>query len=343
MHLAVTSHAARRIPPADHVLAATPQTVVWGAIPADRPPVLCMRSGEVVRIDTVSHQGLTRHEPLAYFTGAGIAARDVLPEAIAIHREVKRAEGMGVHILTGPIHVQGAAPGDMLEARVLDVAFRVPYGVNMTGPGSGVLTDLLQAQATRLIRLDLERGVALFGRNVEIPLAPFMGIMAVAPPPALAPVSTKPPGEWGGNLDFRHLVAGATLFLPVFHEGALFYTGDGHAVQGDGEVDGTAIEISLAPTLQLVVHKSAGGAMRWPRAEDGTHHYVMGMDRDLDLALKHAVQETVDFLQARGGYSPAEAYALASLHVDFRIGEAVNVVKMVYGAIPKRLVPDAVR
>jgi acetamidase/formamidase len=123
----------------------------------------------------------------------------------------------------------------------------------------------------------------------------------------------------------------------VFNEGALFYTGDGHACQGDGEVDGTAIEISLAPTMQLMLHKGAGKAMKWPRAEDAAHYYSMGMDTDLNEALRAAIREAVEFLQARAGLTAAEAYALCSLAVDFRIGEAVNSVQMVYGAIPKRL------
>ncbi len=170
-----------------------------------------------------------------------------------------------------------------------------------------------------------------------------MGIMAVAPPPDIGRASTKPPGCWGGNMDLKHLTAGATLYLPVFNAGALFYTGDGHALQGDGEVNGTAIEISLTPTLQFIVHKGAGQRMKWPRAENATHYYSMGMASDLDTALKNAVQETVDFLQVQAGLSAADAYALASLSVDFRVGEAVNNVKMVYGMIPKKLFGETVK
>jgi acetamidase/formamidase len=150
-------------------------------------------------------------------------------------------------------------------------------------------------------------------------------------------VSTKPPGAFGGNLDFKHLVAGSTLYLPVFNDGALLYTGDGHACQGDGEVDGTAIEISLTPTLQLIVHEGAGKDMKWPRAEDAANYYSMGMGTSLDEALRNAIREAVDFLRGRAELSAAEAYALCSLAVDFRIGEAVNDVLMVYGVIPKRL------
>src|SRR5262249_38693723 len=156
----------------------------------------------------------------------------------------------------------------------------------------------------------------------------FMGIVAVAPPPEEKRVNTKPPGAFGGNLDFRQLTAGATLYLPVFNEGALFYIGDGHACQGDGEADGTAIEISLTPTVQLIVHKDAGKSMSRPRAEDAHHYYSMGMGDDLDAALQQAIREAVAFLQGRAGLTAAEAYALCSLAVDFRIGEAVNNVLM---------------
>jgi len=319
------------------VLRASPETVVWGAIPADRTPVLRIRSGDTVVIETVSQQPLNNEDPATFFDAAGIEPQQILPEAIAIYRQVKKSPPGGPHVLTGPVHIEGAASGDMLEVRVLDVAFRVPYGVNGIGPGSGVLPDLLSARVAPVIRLDLERRVALFAGGTEIPLAPFMGIMSVAPPPERAPVSTKPPGEWGGNIDFKHLVAGSKLYLPVFNEGALFYTGDGHAAQGDGEVDGATIEISLAPTLQFVVHKRAGKRMKWPRAEDAAYDYVMGMDEDLDLALKEAVRESVEFIQRRAGVTAAEAYALSSFSVDFRIAEAVNLVKMVYGVIPKKL------
>ena len=320
------------------ILRSTPATVSWGWIAADRAPVARVKSGQIVRIDTVTHQGLnTGQDPVAFFGAAGIAPREVLADAVEIYRGVKRGEGAGPHLLTGPVYVEGARPGDMLEVRVREVAIRVPYGVNATGPGRGAVPDLLAQAAQKVIRLDLGRGVALFSRDVEVPLAPFMGIVAVAPPPRLGRVSTKPPGAFGGNLDFRHLVAGSTLFLPVFNDGALLYTGDGHACQGDGEVDGTAIEISLTPTVQLIVHEGAGKDMKWPRAEDAAHYYPMGMGGTIDEALRNAIREAVDFLEMRAELSAADAYALCSLAVDFRIGEAVNDVLMVYGVIPKRL------
>jgi len=323
--------------PVDATLRSTADTVVWGYIEAGVRPALRISSGQTVSIDTVSHQGLLKGDPVAYFGEAGVRAGQVLQDAIDICRRAKRREGAGVHVLTGPVYVEGAQAGDMLEVRILDIEFRVPYGVNSSGRGSGVLPELLDKPAPKTITLDLERGVALFSRDIEIALSPFMGIMAVAPSPDVGRASTKPPGVWGGNMDLKQLTIGATLYLPVFNDGALFYTGDGHAMQGDGEVNGTAIEISLTPTLQFIVHKGAGERMKWPRAENATHYFLMGIDADLDTALKNAVQETVDFLQDQAGLSAADAYALASLSVDFRVGEAVNNIKMVYGMVPKKL------
>ncbi|MEW6334300.1 MAG: acetamidase/formamidase family protein [Thermodesulfobacteriota bacterium] len=322
--------------PVDMALRSNAKTVVWGHIPANAPPALRISSGQTVRIDTVSHQGLIQKDPVEYFGERGVPKDGVLQDAVDIFRRATRPEGAGVHILTGPIHIADAQPGDMIEVRILAVEFRVPYGINATGPGFGVLPDLLQQSIPRIIMLDLERQVARFSSDIEIPLAPFMGIMAVAPPPGSGFTSTKPPGSWGGNMDLKQLTTGATLYLPVFNTGALFYTGDGHAAQGDGEIDGTAIETSVTPTLQFVVHKGKGARMKWPRAEDSRYHFPMGMDPDLDTAMKHAVQEAVDCLRQEGGLSTADAYALASVGVDFRIGEAVNEVKMVYGMIPKK-------
>lgn len=340
MSTVAPSHPTARPLRADVHLRSIPGNVSWGLIPANAPPAVRIRSGQIVRIDTVSQQGLTAGiDPVEFFGAAGIEPARVLDDVKRIYREVKREPGAGGHVLTGPIYIDGAAPGDMLEVRILDVEFRIDYGVNNSGPGVGAAPELLSEVARNIIRLDLARGVARFTDRIELPLAPFMGIMAVAPPVAQAPVNSKPPGAFGGNMDLKVLTRGATLYLPVFNDGAQFYTGDGHGLQGDGEVNGTAIEISLTPTLEFVVHKGAGRSMRWPRAEDRECHYVMGMDTDLDEAARLAIRESVDFLAARAGLTVAQAYALTSLAVDFRIGEAVNHVKMVYGTIPKRLAP----
>ena len=325
---------------ADVHLRSMPGNVSWGLIPANAPPVLRVASGATVRIDTVSQQGITAGvDPEAFFGEAGIDPDRVLDDVKQIYRQVKREPGAGGHVLTGPIYIDGAHPGDMLEVRIRDVEFRIDYGVNNSGPGQGAAPELLSAVARNIIRVDLARGVAKFSPRIELPLAPFMGIMAVAPPDAQAPANSKPPGAFGGNMDLKVLTRGATLYLPVFQEGAQFFTGDGHGLQGDGEVNGTALEISLTPTLQFIVHAGAGRHMQWPRAEDRNCHYVMGMDTSLDEATRLAIVESVTFLQQRAGLSAAEAYALTSLGVDFRIGEAVNHVTMVYGAIPKRLLP----
>ena len=334
---AAAQPAPRNITP-EATLRSTPDTVVWGDITADLPAALQIRSGQTVKIDTVSHQGLLgKEDPATFFATAGIPHEQVLQDAIDIHAKVTRVKGLSAHVLTGPVYVEGAEPGDMLEVRILKLDLRVPYGVNNSGPRTGVLPDLLAAPAPKIIKLDTTRNVALFSPDIEVPLAPFLGVMAVAPSRDVLLVSSRPPWRWGGNMDFKQLVPGSSLYLPVFNTGAQFYTGDPHAVQGDGEVNGTAIEASLTATLQFIVHKGQGKAMRWPRAEDASYYYAMGMDLDLNIAMRHATRETVDFLREEFGLSAADAYSLASIGVDFRVAEAVDSVQMVYGMIPKRL------
>jgi len=332
---------AQSVPPnplPEATLRSTPQTVVWGYVAADLPPVLTVKSGRTVKIDTVSHQGLmTKDDPVTFFAAGGIAPDQVLQDATDIYRMVSRVKGLSAHVLTGPIYVEGAMPGDMLEVRIHKFDLRVPYGVNNSGPGTGVLGELLTAPAPKIIKLDLNRNVALFAKDIEVPLSPFLGVMAVAPPRDLLLVNSRPPSRWGGNMDFNKLAPGATLYLPVFNAGAQFFTGDPHAVQGDGEINGTAIEASLSVTLQFIVHKNAGKTMRWPRAEDAANYYTMGMDLNLDVAMREASRETVEFLEQRFGLTPADAYSLASIGVDFRVAEAVDSTQVIYAAIPKKL------
>jgi acetamidase/formamidase len=332
---------AQPVPPKatpDHTLRSTPQTIVWGYLAADVPPALTIRSGQTVRIDTVSHQGvINMTDPVSFFGRAGIPREQVLQDAIDIYEKSPHPSGSGVHVLTGPIYVEGAEPGDMLEVRIHQLEHRVPYGVNNAGPVTGVLTDVLSGATPKIIKFDLARKVAQFSPDIEVPLAPFLGTMAVAPSRDMLMVSSRPPARWGGNMDLNKLGPGATLYLPVFNRGAQFFTGDPHAVQGDGEVNGTAIEASLTATLQFVLHKGAGSAMNWPRAEDANNYYVMGMDLDLDVALKEAVREAMAFLKTRYGLNDADAYSLSSVGIDFRVGEAVDSNLMIYGVIPKRL------
>ncbi len=331
----ISSVAAEPMQP-DAVLRSTPETVLWGYIAANLAPALTIKPGQIVQIEALSHQGLTTNQdPERFFASFGIRAQEVLQDAKTVYAEVKRPKGASVHILTGPIYIDGAEAGDTLEIRVLDIKFRVPYGVNNTGPGKGVLPKLLKEPSAKLIRLDLERRVALFSNDIEIPLNPFMGIMAVSPPTSLGMVSSTPPGAWGGNIDLKFTGIGSTLYLPVFNKGAQFFTGDGHAVQGDGEVDGGAIEISLLPTLQFLLHK--GKTIKQPRVETASDYLTTGLNVDLNEATRIALQEAVDFLQAEKGMTAADAYALSSLAVDLGIGEAVDIVNLVYAKIPKNI------
>ena len=321
---------------ADAILKSTPDTVLWGYIAANLPPALTVQPGQIVEIEALSHQGLTTpKDPEKFFSAYGIPGHEVLSDAKMIYAAVKRPKGASVHILTGPIYIEGAEPGDALEVRVRDIKFRVSYGVNNTGPGKGVLPNLLAEATAKLIRVDLERRVALFSDEIQIPLNPFMGIMAVSPPRSLGMVSSTPPGRWGGNIDLKFTGIGSSLFLPVFNKGGQFFTGDGHAVQGDGEVDGGAIEISLKPTLQFILHK--GKSIKQPRVETATDYLTTGLDVDLNIATRIALQEAIDFLQEEKAMTAADAYALASLAVDLGIGEAVDIVNLVYARIPKHI------
>jgi acetamidase/formamidase len=248
---------------ADWFVPSRPETVTWGWLLVDKPPVLTIESGDSVRIDTLSHHGATQAvHPVEFLGQFGVAPGDVLRDVIdfwSTRAQQPTGPGRGPHIVTGPIYIDGAEPGDTLEIQVLDIELRVPYGINNTGPTSGVLaasypgtliTDPVPSGARKLIQTKKVRGrtVALFSDDIQVEVAPFMGTMGVAPPipipgpPVGAPMqSSRPPGVFGGNLDLKDLTAGSTLFLPVFHHGARFYTGDGHSLQGDGEVDGTAI------------------------------------------------------------------------------------------------------
>ena len=275
-----------------HVVRSTPENVVWGWFPIDRAPVLTVRSGETVRIDTLSHAGATQAaDPERYLGQFGVAPEDVLQDVLDFWetRSERPREGRSGHVITGPIYIKGAEPGDVLEVQVLALRTRVSYGINSTGPTTGVLGPGYPGTAPddepfpgmpavrHFIRTGEVGGreVAFFSDTVQVPLAPFMGIMAVAPESptvgqpgvTLAGVqASRPPGPFGGNLDVKDLTAGSTLYLPVFHPGARFYVGDPHSAQGDGEVSGTAIEQSLDGDFRFVLHKDR--SIAGPRAEN---------------------------------------------------------------------------
>ena len=352
--------AAAETQPKERRVPARPETVTWGWFPIDRPPVLTIQSGDTVRIDTLSHAGATQDEEPETFLGAlGVEPNEILQDVLDFwaSRSGRPREGRSNHIITGPIYIDGAEPGDMLEVQILDLETRVPYGINSTGPTGGVFgrrypgtlpadPPLDIPRARHLIRTATVGGreVALFSESIQVPLAPFMGILAVAPadpvvgqPGVTVPgvQSSRPPGPFGGNLDVKDLTAGSMLYLPVFQPGARFYTGDPHSAQGDGEVSGTAIEQSLSGVFRFILHK--GETIPGPRAETDTHHIMMGIDLDLDRALRMAVSEVVNFLVEEKGHPPDKAFSLASIAVDFHVAEAVDLTQVVTGWIPKSL------
>jgi len=350
------------LPPADHFVPSRPETLVWGDYPADRAPVARVRSGQTVRINTITHAGATQaEEPVAYMASMGVGRDQVLQDMIDFwgSRAGRPREGRGGHVLTGPVYVEGAEPGDVLEVQVLALETRVPWGINNTGPTSGVFARdypgtregdpaLAMQPGRHLIRTGMVDGreVALFAPEIHVPLDPFMGIMATAPRPVVGEPgvtvagvqSSRPPGAFGGNMDNKDLGVGTTLYLPVFHPGALFYVGDPHGVQGDGEVSGTAVEQSLAGVFRFVVHKNR--PLAGPRAENATHWILMGIDLDLDRAMQKAVREVVDFLVKEKGLTPDRALSLASIAVDFRVSEAVDLTQVVSGYVPKSIFLD---
>jgi acetamidase/formamidase len=313
---------------ADYQLKASPETIVWGYYSAAAKPVLRIKSGDTVTIDTMITSSPDR------LAAAGVQPDQVEPELRAIYDKVKD-KGPGGHILTGPIYVEGAEPGDVLEVRILQISPKIPYAYNGFSPGRGFLPDEFPTARTRIIPFDLQRKIAKFADRIEIPMRPFFGSMGVAPPAAAGRISSGPPGIHGGNLDNKDLVVGTTLFLPVHAAGALFEVGDGHGGQGNGEVDITALETSLTGSFQFVVRKDMH--LAWPRAETATHYIVMGIDEDLTKAMKIAVHEALDFLTSEKHLSREDAYMLSSVAVDFNVTQVVDGTKGVHGMIPKNI------
>ncbi len=312
------------------------ETVHWGYFSGALDPVACVRPGETVTIDTVSHEGLVADQgaPEAFFARYGIPRDQVLADAVAIYATVQHS-GLGPHIVSGPVHVDGAEPGDVLAVHIIEATPRTPYGVNSMRATKGGLPDEFTLNRSIVIPFDLERRRALFAPGIEVPLAPFFGIMATGPARSLGPISSVPPGAHGGNIDLKELTAGTTLYLPVHVPGALFMVGDGHAAQGDGEVDLTAIETSMTGTFRFELIK--GRPLVWPRAETPTHWIAIGLHESLDEAMKIAIRETVDFLTDEKGLTREDAYALASIAVDFEVTQVVDGVKGIHAMIPKAI------
>src|ERR1700680_3865740 len=312
----------------DFGLKATPQTVVWGYYSASAKPALRIHSGDTVRIETMS-----TGSP-AQFEAAGVPANQISEAFRSIFKEVTD-RGPGRHILTGPVYVEGAEPGDVLEVRIRKIELASPFAYNGFRPGSGFLQDEFPYERTKIIPLDRTRMLARFSDSIEIPIKPFFGSMGVAPPDINGRISSNPPWVHAGNIDNRELVEGTTLYIPVHAKGALFEVGDGHAGQGNGEVDITALETALTGTFEFIVRKDM--PLRWPRAETPTHYIAMGIHEDLTEATKLAVRETIDFLVEQKHLSRDDAYMLASTAVDFCITELVDGNKGVHAMIPKAI------
>jgi acetamidase/formamidase len=308
-----------------HEITAKPETVHWGYFDYRLQPILTVASGDRLTVHTLSgHPDLLPADRRRY-----------PKELTAIHARCRR--GAGPHILVGPVAVEGAEPGDVLEIAIEDIKPLVDWGYNRIVPLKGTLPEDYPRANNRIIELDLSAGVAKVAPGWEVPLKPFFGILAVWPPEELGEIPSNPPYLHGGNLDNKELVAGTTLYLPVWKQGAGFSVGDGHGVQGDGEVDQTAVETSLSGTFRLTVRKDL--KLRWPRAETPTHYMTMGFDPDLDDAAKTALREMIDFLCQGYGLNREDAYVFCSLAVDLRITQLVNGHKGVHAIVAKALLP----
>ena len=323
---AAACHGARA---AEHTLMPSPQTVHIGDFNASKKPVLTIDSGDIVMVETAS----AIVDP-AEIDQSGVVPRSAVPEYVrTIFREVDR--GPGAHVLAGPIFVKGALPGDVLEVRIEAIDLAVDYGFNRQRPYSGTSPQEFPAYFLRVIKIDRETKTAEVAPGVVVPvIRPFFGTMGVAPPPPMGRISSREPGVHTGNIDNKDITAGTTLYMPVHALGALFSVGDGHAVQGQGEVDGSAVETGLRGRFQFIVRKDM--KITWPRAETPTHWIVMGLDPNLEEAMKVAVRETIAFITGRfPKLSREEAYA--SIAVDYHVTQAVDGTKGIHGMIPKSI------
>jgi acetamidase/formamidase len=346
-------------------------TIKWGYLPnANDAPVLTVPSGSTVIFDTLSHEGLLEdqgRDPLKYFAAQGIPAQQVLTDAIAITRSDLPHDFAkdGPHIITGPVAIDGAEPGDVLKVDILSVVPRVSYGVISNRHGKGALpgefpegpkpepdagahapdkfhnvsvfTPIRRNRAGQWEAVMKNRG----GEIIAFPTAPFMGVMGVAAATD-QPVHSVPPGVFGGNMDVKDLGAGTTIYLPVFVPGANFYTGDPHMVQANGEVALTALEHSMRATFRFTLLKkgdrripAAAGSLEKPLGETPHYWIAIGLNPDLDDAMKDAVREAIRFLSEVMGMDRAIAYAYLSAATDFNVSQVVDRTKGIHALIRK--------
>ena len=313
--------------PTIHRLPATPSTVAYGYYWSEAKPALRVRSGDIVNVETM----LTN-------TPAGLERMGVQPQDVPqnlrdiVEQDTGSLKGPGGHILTGPIYVEEADSGDVLEVRIQRISLPIAYGYNGC---SGFVRELCGDQrVSTLIRMDRRKMIAEIAPGIVVPLRPFFGSIGVAPAPALGRVSSNPPSRHAGNLDNKELVAGTTLYIPVFVRGALLQLGDGHAAQGDGEVDQTGLETNLEGRIRVIVRKDM--KLEWPRAETPTHWITMGTDTSLVVATRTAVKEMVKFLQEKASITQVQAYQAASMAADLRITQLVDGNVGVHMMIAKR-------
>jgi acetamidase/formamidase len=306
-------------------LLATPETTYTGYFDNSISPAICIDSGDTVMLQTLA----LYNDKLV----PGLSMDELLKL-----RQKFAVENKTGHTMTGPIYVNGAMPGDVLEIRIKKLIPR-PYAVNYNIPSTvaefGTLPEDFPEGQVKDFVLDLGKMTTAFSDNIEIPLRPFLGNMAVAPK-APGQFSTAPPNEFGGNIDCKELVAGSTLYLPVFLEGALFSTGDAHAAQGDGEVSLTALETALDEVvLQFIVHKDI--KLDGPRAETPTHWITFGFSPDLEEAAKTALRQMIHFLVSEKGLTKLDAYALCSVAADLRVTQLVDGNRGIHAMLAKSI------
>ncbi|ALK95997.1 acetamidase [Massilia sp. WF1] len=312
---------------ADYTLPATPATVAWGYYSGQSKPALTVHSGDTVRMQTLSTCGSPER-----MIARGVRPEDIPPYTAAIYNEVQD-KGPGGHILTGPVAIAEAEPGDVLEVQILKVDLDANFACNVFGVGSGFLPTEYPYGRYKVVPLDRRKMVGHFAPGIEIPLRPFFGSMGVAP--AGGKIDSAPPFVHAGNMDNKELVAGATLYIPVAAKGALFQAGDGHAAQGNGEVDITALETYLSGTFRFVVHKDRH--LIWPRAETPTHYISMGFSKDLKEATTLALRDMIAFLVDEKKLSRDDAYMLSSVAVDMEITQLVDGNVGVHAMLPKKV------
>ncbi|WP_198011347.1 acetamidase/formamidase family protein [Synechococcus sp. PCC 7335] len=332
--------------PQVYTVKSSPDNVIWGELfKPDSAPILTVQSGDRVTLETVSHEGILadQGDTVDFLTSRGIKQEDILPDQLTVKANVEKT-GPGPHVITGPIYVEDAEPGDVLEIKTIDIAYRVPYGVISNRHGKGSLPGEFPVDDadiyTKVIPIDMAKEMGIFRPSnnqpdIGIPLKPFMGIMGVVPADVEDSVNSIPPGIYGGNVDIKLLGVGSSLYLPVQVPGALFYSGDPHCAQGNGEVALTAIECSLTPTFELVLHK--GMMLEQPMGETEDLWISIGLDEDLDEAMKESVRESLRIVNEEYELTEQDALLLGSAAIDFEVSQVVDIVKGVHGVISKQL------